>query len=118
MTERDKLELVRLSDLRVAIRETFDVVRLTNEERHAIRQAAELFLEATRPGISASPDFQPATTAREQLLAIERLARKIAAAALDLSLSGREIDPGSHAAEVISQMPGNLRAGLEELLRC
>ena len=49
MTERDKLELARLSDLRVAIRETYDVVRLTDEERHAIRQAAGLFLEATSP---------------------------------------------------------------------
>ena len=118
MTERDKLELARLADLRVAIRETFDVVRLTNEQRHAIRQAAELFLEATMPVTSTSPDFPPATTALEKLATIRSLSCQIAMAATDLSLSGREIDPGSHAAEVISQMPGNLRAWFEELLRC
>ena len=115
MTERDKLVMARLADLRVAIRETFDVVRLTNEQRHAIRQAAGLFLEAT------SPDFPPTTTVRQQLTAIAALAYDITAAAKDLHvdlINGREIPAGSHAAEVISQMPGNLRAWHEELLRC
>ena len=63
------------------------------------------------------PDFQPARNTMERLFQVMEIATRIAMEASRLRESSREILPGSVSAELIAEMPGNLR-GLLRRLEC